>query len=142
VDAEPRVTYVVGRLDRVLRKHLDEQLRPHGLTTPQYTTLSIVRSPGVRSNAQLARRALITPQSMNQTLNALDARGLIRRTPDPGHGRILRVELTPAGRALLEECDRAVDEIEQRMLGSLGARERRLLGPMLIQCVRALGGGL
>ncbi len=142
MDAEPRVTYVVGRLDRVLRKHLDEQLRPHGLTTPQYTTLSIVRSPGVRSNAQLARRALITPQSMNQTLNALDARGLIRRTPDPGHGRILRVELTPDGRALLEECDRAVDEIEQRMLGSLGARERRLLGPMLIQCVRALGGGL
>ncbi len=142
MDAEPRVTYVVGRLDRVLRKHLDEQLRPHGLTTPQYTTLSIVRSPGVRSNAQLARRALITPQSMNQTLNALDARGLIRRTPDPGHGRILRVELTPDGRALLEECDRAVDEIEQRMLGSLGARERMLLGPMLIQCVRALGGGL
>jgi DNA-binding MarR family transcriptional regulator len=142
VESEPRTTYVVGRLDRVLRRHLDEQLRPHGLTTPQYTTLSIVRSPGVLSNAQLARRALITPQSMNQTLNALDQRGLIRRTPDPEHGRILRVELTAAGHALLEECDRAVDEIEQRMLRPLTARERARFGPMLVRCVRALGGGL
>jgi DNA-binding MarR family transcriptional regulator len=142
MDAQPRLSYVVGRLDRVLRRQLDERLRPHGLTTPQYTTLSILRSPGVLSNARLARRALITPQSMSQILAALEQRRLIRRKPDPDHGRVLRVELTPAGQTVLEECDRAVDDIERQMLRSLGARERSKLAPMLIECVRALGGGL
>jgi DNA-binding MarR family transcriptional regulator len=142
VDAQPRLTYVVGRLDRVVRRHLDDALRPHGLTTPQYTTLSILRSPGVLSNAQLARRALITPQSMSQILATLEQRQLIRRKPDPGHGRILRVELTAAGRKVLQECDRAADEIERQMLSSLGTRERKEIGPLLIECVRALGGGL
>ena len=142
MDHEPRLSYVVGRLDRVLRRHLDERLRPQGLTTPQYTTLSILRSPGVLSNARLARRALITPQSMSQILAGLEDRGLIRRKPDPGHGRMLRVELTGPGRKVLERCDRAVDDIEHQMLGSLATRERDKLAPMLIACVRALGGGL
>lgn len=141
-ETEPRLTYVVGRLERVVRRQLDERLSPHGLTTPQYTTLSILRSPGVLSNARLARRALITPQSMSQILAALEEKGLIERTPDPGHGRILQVELSKAGRAVLDECDVVVDEIEQRMLEPLRARERTGLKASLVACVRALGGGL
>jgi len=141
-ETQPRLTYVVGRLERVVRRQLDEGLKPHGLTTPQYTTLSILRSPGVLSNARLARRALITPQSMSQILAALDAKGLIVRTPDPGHGRILQVKLSAAGRSVLRECDRVVGEIEQRMLEPLGARERSGLKTSLTACVRALGGGL
>ncbi len=139
---EPRLSYVVGRLDRVLHKHLDARLRPHGLTTPQYTTLSILRLPGPLSNAQLARRALITPQSMSQTLGALEERGLIRKEPDPDHGRILHVELTAAGRRALATCDRAVEEVERQMLSSIAPTERARLTPLLIECVRSLGGGL
>jgi DNA-binding MarR family transcriptional regulator len=141
-EALPRLTYVVGRLDRVLRRQIDESLRPYRLTTSQYTTLSILRTPGALSNAQLARRALITPQSMSQILTGLEAKGLIAKEPDPGHGRILRVGLTAAGEKALEDCDRAIDEIEKRMLGELGGRERAELKAALTACVRALGGGL
>ena len=141
-EAEPRLSYVVGRLDRVLRRQIDESLGPHGLTTAQYTTLSILRSPGVLSNARLARRALITPQSMSQILAVLEEKGLIERTPDPDHGRILHVGLSAAGRGVLDACDRAVEEIEQRMLESLGDSDRVGLKASLIACVRALGGGL
>jgi DNA-binding MarR family transcriptional regulator len=141
-EALPRLTYVVGRLDRVLRQQIDESLRPHRLTTSQYTTLSILRSPGALSNAQLARRALITPQSMSQILGGLEAKGLIAKKPDPDHGRIIRVGLTAAGEEVLAACDRAIGEIEQRMLGTLGGRERTELKTALTACVRALGGGL
>ena len=141
-ETQPRLTYVVGRLERVVRRQLDEGLKPHGLTTPQYTTLSILRSPGVLSNARLARRALITPQSMSQILGALEEKGLIVRTPDPEHGRILQVKLSAAGREVLRACDRVVDDVEQRMLGPLRARERSGLKTSLTACVRALGGGL
>src|SRR5262245_30117675 len=93
-EAKPRVSYVIGRLDRALRRHLDEGVAQHGLTTLQYTTLSVLRARSGLSNAQLARRSFMTPQSMSEVLGRLEQKGLIRRVPDPQHGRVLRVELT------------------------------------------------
>src|SRR3954452_13842715 len=89
---EPRLSYVVGRLDRVVRQRLDEVVRRHGVSIPQYTALSVLRSKGGLSNAQLARRSLMTPQSMSEVLAALVEKGLIVRTAAPDHGRIKRTE--------------------------------------------------
>ena len=70
---EPRVSYVVARLERALRVEINERIKPHGLTTLQYTTLSILARGGELSNAQLARRAYMTPQSMSEVLEALES---------------------------------------------------------------------
>lgn len=139
---EPRVSYVIGRLDRALRRHLDEGIGRHGLTTLQYTTLSVLRARSGLSNAQLARRSFMTPQAMSEVLARLEQKGLIRREPDPSHGRVRRVELTGAGHDALDACDRVVDGIEETMLGQLGARDRVQLGAALRSCVRMLGAGL
>lgn len=139
---QPRMAYVIGRLDRALRRRLVEALRPQGLTVAQYTTLSVLRARRGLSNAQLARRALITPQAMNEVIAWLEQEGLVRRRADPNHGRILRAELTPAGRARLAACDAAVEEIEERMLAELSPSERKRLYDDLASCVRMLGGGL
>src|SRR5439155_21814414 len=88
-----RLSYVVGRLDRVLRRRLGEALAPHGLTVADYTALSVLRSRSGLSNAQLARRTLITPQSMNEVLGRLVERGYVDRSQDTDHGRIIRAEL-------------------------------------------------
>ena len=98
---EPRLSYVIGRLDHVLRRRIAELVEPHGLTVSQYTALSVMRSRPGLSNAQLARRALITPQSMNEVLAQLTALKLIRRHPDPNHGRAIRTDLTPRGERVL-----------------------------------------
>lgn len=139
---EPRLSYVIGRLDRALRRHLDEAIGRHGLTTLQYTTLSVLRARSGLSNAQLARRSLMTPQSMSEVLARLERKGLIRRKPDPDHGRVLRVELTDAGLEALEVCDQAVTEIEETMLRQLGERGREQFAAALRSCVRMLGAGL
>ena len=140
-EAEPRLSYVIGRLDRALRRRLDEEIRAHGLTTLQYTTLSILRARGGLSNARLARRSFVSPQAMSELLKGLEGKGLIRRDPDPSHGRIRRVELTPAGQRVLVTCDRVVDEIELEMLAELDPRERERLMASLVSCVRMLGAG-
>src|SRR3954462_12780026 len=98
---EPRVSYLVGRLDRILRRRLGDALAPHGLSLPEYTTLSVLRARPGPSNAQLARRSLITPQAMNEVLARLEGRGLVRREVDPAHARIRRARLTAAGETLL-----------------------------------------
>lgn len=139
---EPRISYVVARLERAIRATINERLRPHGLTTLQYTTLSVLNSRGQPlSNAQLARRAYMTPQAMIEVMNALEEKGLIRRTPHPNHRRVYPASLTAKGRRVLTACDAAVGEMEQEMMSELGPDERAQLLDWLKSCVRAMHAG-
>ena len=135
---EPRLSYLIGRLDRVLRGRLAAAVAPGGLTLPTYTALSVLRVQDGLSNARLARRSLVTPQSMSEVLAQLVEQGYVRRRAEPGHGRVIRMELTKTGLRALERCDRAVDEVEREMLGELDSAEAAGLRDVLIRCGRAL----
>lgn len=139
---EPRLSYVIGRLDHVLRRRISEIVEQHGLTVSQYTALSVLRARPGLSNAQLARRTLITPQSMNEVLAQLDSQKLVRRTPDPGHARAITTNLTARGEHVLAACDNEVDALEQDLLAGLHVSEVEQLQEMLVGCVRRLGAGL
>ncbi len=135
---EPRLSYVVGRLERVLRRRLAAAVEPAGLTLSAYTALSVLQAQDGLSNAQLARRSLVTPQSMSEVLALLSERRYVRRRADPNHGRVIRNELTAAGRRALERCDRAVDEVERAMLAGLDRSDVRGLRDGLVHCGRVL----
>src|SRR5947209_16474517 len=106
--AVPRIGYLIYRVERRLRVRLDEAVAAHAITTTEYVTLSVLRDRDGLSSAQLARWAFVTPQAMNLVIGALERRELIRRRPDPNHGRVLRASVTPKGRKTLERCDRAM----------------------------------
>lgn len=138
VMGSPRLSYMIGRLDRVLRRRLSAAVAPTGLTLPAYTALSVLRAQDGLSNAQLARRSLVTPQSMSEVLALLVDLGYVRRHAEPGHGRVIRTELTKAGSRALEHCDRAVDDVERELLGDLDADEVTSLRDVLSRCGRSL----
>jgi DNA-binding MarR family transcriptional regulator len=137
-----RLSYVIARLDRAVRGAIAECLAPFGLTIPQFTTLSVLLRRGGLSNAQLARRSYITPQSMHDVVLELERRGLVCRTPDPAHRKILRTALTAEGRRVVGRCEAAVAAMEDEMLSDFGPGARERLIHELAVCVRALGGGL
>jgi len=139
---EPRVSYVIARLERAVRTAISERVRPHGLTTLQYTTLSVLAVRGQPlSNAQLARRAYMSPQAIGEVIAAVESKGLIKRTPHPNHRRLFPATLTAKGRRVLAACDAAVAEMEEEMLGGLSSAERDALRAALKSCVRALDAG-
>jgi DNA-binding MarR family transcriptional regulator len=139
---EPRISYVVARLERAVRAAVNERVRPHGLTTLQYTTLSVLGARGQPlSNAQLARRAYMTPQSMIEVIDALERKGLIRRDPHPSHRRVFPATMTAKGLRVLKACDAAVEQMEEDMLAGLSRDERESLLVGLKSCVRALHAG-
>lgn len=140
--AYARVSYVIARLDRAIRREITEMVAPHGLTATQYTALSVLRMGKGLSNAQLARRSYVTPQSMIEMLGTLEAKGLIVRSPSPDHGRILRTELTAKGRRLLARCDEAIDRMETEMTRELSPAQMDALQRMLRSCVHMLHAGL
>ena len=139
VAVSPRIGYVIGRLDRALRREIAALVAPHGLTVPKYTALSILRDRPGLSNAQLARRSYVAPQSMNEVLLALEADGLIVRSPAAHHGRVVETVLSERGHEVLAACDRAVGHMENAMLADLGEAEREQLFQALTSCVHRLG---
>ena len=140
--SEPTLLYLVGRIDRVVRRAIGTVLKAQGLSVNQYTTLSVLDRGSGLSNAQLARRALVSPQSMNEVLLTLEERGLVRRRAHPEHGRILQARLTAKGRSLLARCDAEVHEVEARMVSGLGDEDRKALRKALLCGIRSLQGGL
>jgi DNA-binding MarR family transcriptional regulator len=139
---EPTLLYLVGRMDRVVRRAMGAVLEAQGLSVNQYATLSVLDRRSGLSNAQLARRALVSPQSMNEVLLALEQRGLVGRRAHPDHGRILQARLTAKGRDLLARCDAEVHRVEARMVSGLSEGEQAALRGALLSSIRALQGGL
>jgi len=137
-DTADRPGYLIKRAQAVLNAHMARALHEHGVTITQFAVLTaLAEEPGL-SNADLARRAFITPQSMNENLRDLEQRAWISRSRHPTHGRILRTELTEQGHATLKSCDAAVTVIEQRMLSDLDHGQRRDLAAGLRACIAAL----
>jgi DNA-binding MarR family transcriptional regulator len=132
------VGYLIYRAERRLRARLDDAVRAYGITTTECVTLSVLRTRDGLSCAQLARWAFVTPQAMNVVISALERRGLVARRPDPDHRRVLRASVTEAGLRVLDDCDRAMDEIESDMLDGLSADAVSTLHTALASCARSL----
>ena len=63
-----RVGYLIKRAQTVLHDAMADALGSHHLTVPQFAVLTgLDEEPGL-SNADLARRAFVTPQSMHAVL--------------------------------------------------------------------------
>jgi DNA-binding MarR family transcriptional regulator len=118
-----RTFYLVKRLETEAAHALDMALSDYDITSGQYLILSLVSREGGRSSAELARRAFVTPQSMNEVIAALETKGYIRRTENPDNRRILQVGLTREGRRLLAACDKTVDRAEAAFLSVLPPRK-------------------
>src|ERR1700734_1243003 len=85
-----------------LRQRLDAELARLGVTAPQNAALLAVAGNPRISNAELARAAFVTPQTMQAILVNLERAGLIARSPHPLHGRVIMTELTEAGRTTVD----------------------------------------
>jgi DNA-binding MarR family transcriptional regulator len=133
--------YVVARLDRVVRRDIEVAIAPHGLSVTQFMVLSTLsHQPGL-SSAQLARRAYVSPQSMNEMLLALEQRGLVMREPDPDRRRVLNAQLSKAGHRLVKICNREVTTVEASMTAGMTSAEQEALLSLMVLAVRNLGGG-
>jgi len=111
--------YLVKQVELAVRSHLDDLLRPDGLTALQYTALTVLELHSDLSSAQLARHSFVTAQSMADMITTLEGRGLIERHRDRADRRRLVVVLTAKGRELLDRYRDQVNALEAQMLAGL-----------------------
>ena len=136
----PSLLYAVKQVELAVRAHLDALLRPAGLTTTQYTALSVLGRRNGLTGAQLARSSFVTAQSMQDVVAALENRALVHKEPDPANRRRLLIRLTEDGRATLASVRDAVDALDTSMTQALTADERQAFRRALNLCRAALTG--
>jgi DNA-binding MarR family transcriptional regulator len=137
-DSTTHAGYLLKRAQVELNAAMNAALHPYGATLPQYAVLTALdEEPGL-SNAELARRTFVTPQTMNQVLRQLEQRTWVTRRPHPTHGRILQADLTREGRQTLRACHQAADAVEERMLAKLTPAGRQQLVAALRTCIEGL----
>ncbi len=137
---EHAVGYQLKRAQHRLRLAMDARLRPLRLTTPQYAVLSALEANAGLSGAELARRAFVTPQTMQGLVVSLEQAGFLARRPHATHGRVLQAFLTPAGATALQQAHRVVEDIQRTMLALLSDTDRHRLVSLLRSCGDQLAG--
>jgi DNA-binding MarR family transcriptional regulator len=88
---------------RRLRARLRQESPPGvaELTMPQALALARIADEGPISNAALAGREYLRPQSTHEMILFLERRGFVERRADPVDGRRLLVEATSDGRRVV-----------------------------------------
>lgn len=136
---EEQIGYLLKRLMHQFRHQVEEQLRRS--TDVSFAHLVVLdqleQEPGI-PGARLAKRLLVTAQTMTGLLRRLEAEGAIERRPDPHNRRADRWFLLPVGRERLHSARCAGGPVMTQMLSQLSAREVVELRGFLERCVAGL----
>jgi DNA-binding MarR family transcriptional regulator len=137
---EERMGQRIKRVEQELTAAKHAALRPFKINVPQYNVLlALMLEPGL-SGAALARRGMVTPQTMSSVLSTLEGRSLVERRPHPIHSHILEARLTRTGGALIRRADEAVAEVEKVLGDCFGPDEAATFQAQLDRCSKALAG--
>lgn len=137
---EGHIGYLLRQASAAMRAGIDHALADLGVTHPQFLVLTMVGAyPGL-SNADLARLALLTPQTTSVIVANLKRVGAVASRPHAMHGRIRQLELTTAGRDTLRRCRRRVERVERRLTEGLSKRDEAVVRRWLARVGAELGG--
>ena len=81
--------------------------------------------------SRLARLVVLTTGAITNRIDRLEARGLVRREPDPRDRRAVRVCLTADGLELAEQAMHLRSEVTTAAVRSLSEEERKVLAHLL-----------
>jgi DNA-binding MarR family transcriptional regulator len=120
------------RTDSLVTTALSRRFRRHGLSLSGFNAMVIIRqAPEGVNPREIADRLLVTRAAVTAILDALEAKGLIRRNPSGADGRMSLIAITPTGKRLLDSILPEHFAAERAMASVLGANEKELLISLL-----------
>jgi len=117
--------YLLRQAQAASRLTLERSLGELGVTVPQFVVLTMLKAYPRLSGAELARVALLTPQTVGVIIGNLERDRAIQKTPHPVHGRMLQWTLTRRGMTLLDQCRKRAMALERRLAATLTPKTER-----------------
>jgi DNA-binding MarR family transcriptional regulator len=126
---------LLTRLARVVYRRATEAVL--GMRLKEYTSLIYLREHECLTQQALAEALHLDANNCVLLLNELEAAGLAERRRDAHDRRRHIVTISPAGRQALERADRALESVEDEVLGALSAEERATLRRLLARALES-----
>ena len=130
----PGSIVLLTRLSRLIYKRATEDVL--GLRLKAYVTLSNLRE-GPRGQQDLCVSMHMDANNCVLMLNDLESEGYIERRRDPADRRRHIVELTRDGHKAMLSAERALESLEDDVLGALAPEEREVLRSLLDRALAA-----
>jgi MarR family transcriptional regulator for hemolysin len=127
----PAIGLQLARTARVVTQVFERSMAEAGGSAAAWQVLLLVRSEKWGNQARMADALGITAATLTHHLNALEAKGYVRRWREPDNRRVQRTELTPAGEELFERLRRVAMRHDARLRSELTEKETALLGELL-----------
>ncbi len=116
--------FILHDVARLLRTTYDRRVRDLGLTRSQWWVLThLFRKDGI-TQSELAETLELEKPSLGRLLDRLEAKGWVRRTPDPRDRRAKRVYLTDAAQTPMRVMRDIAAEVREDALSSLNTVDR------------------
>jgi DNA-binding MarR family transcriptional regulator len=139
-DGDARSTEIVASLVRVGASVLAELDRTiyasFQVPQPVITALAVIEgADGPLTPSEIADRMLVPSATMTATLDTLESRGWVTRSPNPDDRRSILVSVTAEGRAAADRFLPGIRKVELALASGLSPRERdqflTLMGKLL-----------
>jgi|ERR1700761_4439770 DNA-binding MarR family transcriptional regulator len=124
--------YLLRQAAGAYRHRVERALADLEVTAPQFAVMTMLKAYPGQSSADIARLALLTPQTVSVIIGNLERAGTIRRQPHRVHGRILQIELSEAGLAQLERCRAQVHTVERELTKDVSQAEEGMIRRWLV----------
>jgi len=106
LDTSPiRIIGRISRLSRAIDRQLQTVFAHHGLEAWEYDVLASLRRSGAPyelTAGELLDALMITSGAVTNRIDRLEQRGFVRRSKSRDDRRVVRIRLTPAGRAAVD----------------------------------------
>ena len=126
---------LLTRLAKVVHRLATDEVL--GMNFKDYVALCQLRDGRNLPQQAFCEAIHLDPNNCVLLLNALEADGLVERRREPTDRRRHTVVLTPRGRKQLERADRALETVEDQVLGALSEDERAALHALLLRAVES-----
>ena len=137
VELADRLGWLLARAGQLVGAAVQEALAEHGLSPRELSVLAAAAAPQARPQLGLAIAVGVDKTTMVATVDALEARGLVRRETAPHDRRLRLVAVTDEGRAAAERAGAAAAAAEREVLAVLPEPDRE----RLVDLLRALVAG-
>lgn len=104
------VLVAIRRIIRATDIHSRHLARTAGLTTPQLMLLQAIQTHGAVATARLADAVSLSQATVTTIIDRLEQRGYVERRRSAADRRVVHVQLTPTGQALLERAPAALQD--------------------------------
>jgi len=124
-DPEQEAYINILRTHSLLFVRFDRLFRRHGISSPQYNILRILRGHGGDGipSLEIASQMIACVPDITRLLDKLEKAGYVMRERSTEDRRVVRVLIAAGGRKLLAKLDEPVREAERASLGHMTRKE-------------------